>query len=230
MQSKARSYKGSAITVTYDARRCIHAAECVHGLPEVFDTDRRPWIDPDGASAERVADVVRACPTGALAFEPGPGGQPEAAPERNTVTVAADGPLYLRGDLVLAGAEGEPAREIRTALCRCGASKNKPFCDNSHQDAGFTDPGAVAEAKLAPLEAGTEPGSLRITGAANGPLLVEGPLELRAADGKTAARGRKGALCRCGASANKPFCDGSHVAIGFEADALPATAGDDLRR
>lgn len=216
MQRKARSYSGAGITVTYDARRCIHAAECVHGLPEVFDPERRPWIDPDGADPERVAAVVRACPTGALAFEPAPGVEPEAPPERNTVTVAADGPLYLRGDLVLDDGAGETVREIRAALCRCGASQNKPFCDNSHQGAGFAEPGEVPDAKLAPLGDEAERASLRITGAANGPLLVEGPLELRGADGEVAARGRKGALCRCGASANKPFCDGSHVAIGFE--------------
>lgn len=218
MDRKTRSYEGEGITVTYDVRRCIHAAECVHGLPEVFDPERRPWIDPDGADPEKIAAAIRACPTGALAFESTAGVTPEAPPERNRVTVAADGPLYLHGDLLLAGADDEPAREIRVALCRCGASKNKPYCDNSHQDAGFADPGAVPDGKLAPLEDQTERGSLRITGAANGPLLVEGPLELRAADGETTIRGRKGALCRCGASANKPYCDGSHVAIGFEAE------------
>ena len=218
MKSKPRSYKGAGITVSYDARRCIHAAECVHGLPEVFDPERRPWIEPDGASPEQVAAVVKACPTGALEFEPAPGDEPEAAGEKNTVTIVADGPLYLRGDLVL-GVDGQETRGVRAALCRCGASSNKPYCDNSHEKAGFADPGAVADPKLAALEDGGERGSLRITGAANGPLLVQGPLELCGPSGETAAIGRKGALCRCGASANKPFCDGSHVAIGFEAEA-----------
>lgn len=218
MKSKPRSYKGTGITIGYDARRCIHAAECVHGLPEVFDSNRRPWIEPDGASPERVAAAVRACPTGALRFESAPGVEPEAAPPGNTVAIVADGPLYLHGDLVFADAEGEEVREVRAALCRCGSSSNKPFCDNSHQEAGFADPGAVADPKLAPLAAEGERGSLRITGAANGPLLVEGPLELCAASGE-AVSGRKGALCRCGASANKPFCDGSHTAIGFETEA-----------
>ncbi len=78
MKSKPRSYHGAGITVSYDARRCIHAQECVHGLPEVFDPERRPWVDPDGASPERVAAVVRACPTGALQFEPATGGEQEA--------------------------------------------------------------------------------------------------------------------------------------------------------
>jgi len=218
MKSKARSYKGSAITVSYDARRCIHAAECVHRLPEVFDPARRPWIEPDGASPERVAAVVRACPTGALGFAVGEGDQLEEAMEKNTVTIVADGPLYLRGELVLEVGDGEGTRETRAALCRCGASGNKPYCDNSHQEAGFADSGDVADSRLAPPTDEDERGSLRIATAANGPLLLEGPLALRAASGEVVATGRKGALCRCGASANKPFCDGSHVAIGFEAD------------
>jgi CDGSH-type Zn-finger protein/uncharacterized Fe-S cluster protein YjdI len=215
---KPRSYPGAGITVSYDARRCIHAAECVHGLPAVFDPERRPWIDPDGAAPERVAEVVRGCPTGALSFEPAAGIQAEVPAETNTATLVADGPIYLHGDLVLVGGEGEEAREGRAALCRCGASNNKPFCDNSHRGAGFADLGALADPKLAPLDPEGDRGSLRIAAAANGPLLLEGPLELRAASGEVAA-GSKGALCRCGASANKPFCDGSHVAIGFEAEA-----------
>lgn len=218
MESKSRSYKGAGITVSYDARRCIHAAECVHGLPEVFDPQRRPWIEPDGASPERVAEIVRACPTGALRFEAGQGTEAEAAGETNTVAIVADGPLYLRGELVFLSAGGDEVSEVRAALCRCGASSNKPFCDNSHQEAGFTDSGTVADSRLAPLAAEGSRGSLRIAAAVNGPLLVEGPMELCSASGE-AVSGRKGALCRCGASANKPFCDGSHVAIGFEAEA-----------
>ena len=218
MKPKPRAYRGEEITVTYDVRRCIHAEECVHGLPVVFDPERRPWIDPDGASADQVAAVVRACPTGALRYEPGAGGEGEVAPESNTITLAADGPLYLHGDLELAwGPDGHAVRETRAALCRCGASANKPFCDNSHRQAGFADAGAAAAPMLAPMGQ-DETGALRVGLAANGPLLIQGPMKLRAAGGETAATGSKGALCRCGASANKPFCDGSHVAIGFEAE------------
>jgi CDGSH-type Zn-finger protein len=131
--------------------------------------------------------------------------------------VVADGPLYVRGKLSLVDARGDEIAEMRAALCRCGASGNKPFCDSSHREIGFADPGAVPDPKLAPLGAQGERGRLRITPTANGPLRVEGPLELVGATGETIV-GRNGALCRCGASANKPFCDGSHVAIGFEAD------------
>ncbi|MEU7973681.1 (4Fe-4S)-binding protein [Micromonospora sp. NPDC049089] len=64
-----KTYEGQKITVTFEARRCLHAAECVRGLPEVFDTSQRPWIRPDGAEAERLAEVVERCPSGALQYE-----------------------------------------------------------------------------------------------------------------------------------------------------------------
>lgn len=64
-----KSYGGRSITVTFKAGLCRHAAVCVGGLPEVFDTGRRPWIEPDAADAERLAEVVRLCPSGALQYE-----------------------------------------------------------------------------------------------------------------------------------------------------------------
>ncbi|MDP9796110.1 putative Fe-S cluster protein YjdI [Catenuloplanes nepalensis] len=63
-----KSYRGSDITVTFDAGRCRHAAECVRGLPEVFDVSARPWITPDNAGADAVAEVVARCPSGALQY------------------------------------------------------------------------------------------------------------------------------------------------------------------
>lgn len=65
---RGKPYRGDLITVTFDARRCLYAAECVRGLPQVFDTGRRPWISPDAAPADEVADVVRRCPSGALQY------------------------------------------------------------------------------------------------------------------------------------------------------------------
>lgn len=65
-----RAYRGTDVTVTFDATICEHAAECVRGLPSVFDTARRPWILPDGAPADDVVAVVRRCPSGALQIEP----------------------------------------------------------------------------------------------------------------------------------------------------------------
>ncbi|MGW7094501.1 (4Fe-4S)-binding protein [Streptomyces sp. NPDC054874] len=79
--TERKSYEGRSITVTFEAARCEHAAECVRGLPEVFDTGRRPWIRPDGADAGRVAEVVRSCPSGALKYERVDGRErPQASP------------------------------------------------------------------------------------------------------------------------------------------------------
>ncbi|MFX4291583.1 (4Fe-4S)-binding protein [Streptomyces bohaiensis] len=68
-----RTYRGAEITVSFEAALCRHAAECVRGLPQVFDPARRPWIAPDAADADRVADIVRRCPSGALRHRPADG-------------------------------------------------------------------------------------------------------------------------------------------------------------
>ena len=132
-----RNYTGKDINVSYDTRRCIHAAECVRKLPEVFDTQKRPWIQVDNADVDKVADIVMRCPTGALHFERQDGGDPEPIPSGTTVTPVKNGPLYIRGDVKITTAEGEVFSETRVALCRCGASQNKPFCDDSHYKNGF---------------------------------------------------------------------------------------------
>ena len=130
---KPRSYRGKEIDVIYDIKRCIHAAECVRALPEVFDTRARPWIQPEGAEAETIAEVVRRCPTGALRYERRDGGAEEVADEGVSATLVPNGPIYLRGAISIKDADGtEILGDVRAALCRCGASENKPFCDNSH--------------------------------------------------------------------------------------------------
>jgi uncharacterized Fe-S cluster protein YjdI len=64
-----KTYTGTDVDVSFDAAVCAHAAECVRGLPAVFDTQRRPWIQPDGAPADEVVEVVGRCPSGALRIE-----------------------------------------------------------------------------------------------------------------------------------------------------------------
>lgn len=129
-----RAYTAPDVTVYYDARRCIHFAACVRGLPQVFNPDARPWIQAGAAPAVEVAEVVRRCPTGALHYvlRDGPAEQPEPA----TVDVRENGPNFLRGDLTVS-APGGTVRDTRVALCRCGASSNKPYCDGTHRQIGF---------------------------------------------------------------------------------------------
>jgi CDGSH-type Zn-finger protein len=160
-----------------------------------------------------VLDVVRRCPTGALSAERADGAAAEQAEPTNRVVVSNNGPLFLRGELQIEGAADDmPAVQFRAALCRCGASKNKPFCDNSHEAAGFVDHGAVGETGPGTTDDG---GPLVVKGATNGPLLLSGNVSIVSASGRVAWSGTKAALCRCGQSANKPFCDGSHKAAGF---------------
>ncbi len=215
MSESKHQYRGQALTVTWDQRKCIHNGACVRGLPQVFDPKARPWVSPDAAAGDALAKVITDCPTGALTFERHDGGPAEQSDTNNEVTLAKDGPAYLRGDVVLVdGQGGELARTPRAALCRCGASKNKPFCDNSHDDANFRDAGLAADPRLA---GSAEAGCLTIKIAPNGPLIIDGPVALRDAQGTVCASGAKGALCRCGESANKPFCDGADGRVGFEA-------------
>jgi uncharacterized Fe-S cluster protein YjdI len=136
--SKIREYEGPGIVIRYDVLRCIHAAECVDGLRAVFDPDRRPWVDATAASADEIATTVARCPSGALHFARTAGGEDESAPAEGVIRVEANGPLYVRGQLAITDDQGRVVcTDSRVALCRCGASENKPFCDNSHRRVGF---------------------------------------------------------------------------------------------
>lgn len=217
---KAKSYPGRGITVRYSATRCIHAAECVRGLPEVFDPGRKPWVQPDEASPDRVVRVVARCPTGALWAEDDEGERLEERPQgAAAVRVDVDGPLLCFGAVEVRGPDGERiCDDPRSALCRCGQSSARPFCDGSHSAANFRDPGRVGDPKIRKRDATAETHeALRITVARGGPLVLDGPFELVGSDG-VRHPGWKTALCRCGASAEKPFCDGSHRDVGFETD------------
>jgi CDGSH-type Zn-finger protein/uncharacterized Fe-S cluster protein YjdI len=211
MKERLHVFECPAITVSWSRRRCIHVAECVRGLPAVFEPGRVPWIEPAKAAADRVADVVRRCPTGALHFERHDGGAAEPAPAVNTVVPDPDGPFYLSGDVEVVAQDGVAVvRDTRIALCRCGATKNRPFCDGSHWDAGFDDAGRLGEGGAAPQDAAPA-GPLGVAFGAGGPLYLEGRFVLVSARGDARRELGGAELCRCGASRSKPFCDGSHT-------------------
>lgn len=134
----------------------------------------------------------------------------------NVAEVPPAGPLCLTGRIKVEVGGEIAADTDDVALCRCGHSANKPFCDGSHRKVGFDDPGVIQGGRLVPGDE-EEGAAVRIVCATNGPLLVRGPLTVVASDGTT-VQGTKGALCRCGVSTTKPFCDGSHKETGFEAD------------
>ena len=145
-----RHYTDDAIDISYDASRCIHAALCIRGLPAVFDRNRRPWILPSAASADEIANVIAQCPSGALHYKRLDGGPSETAKQPTTIVPTSAGPYYVRGLVQLQSADGSSVLEdLRMALCRCGQSQNKPFCDNSHFSVSFDDPGAIPESEQA---------------------------------------------------------------------------------
>ncbi|NDW53116.1 CDGSH iron-sulfur domain-containing protein [Aliiroseovarius sp. PrR006] len=211
-----KEYTGEEITVTFDLKRCIHARNCFLQLPDVFDPSKRPWVQPDKASAEEVAAMIRTCPSGALAFRRKTGVE-ERAPKINRLAVLENGPLVLAGDVCVEGGD----RETRVALCRCGLSKNKPYCDYSHVEGGFEATGEP-DPKTPPEieEAG---GPADVSRRQNGPLIIDGNLELCSGTGRRIGTVDKAFLCRCGHSKNKPFCDGSHKAAGFKDPAEPTS-------
>jgi uncharacterized Fe-S cluster protein YjdI/CDGSH-type Zn-finger protein len=134
----ARVFRGEKIEVIWEPRLCIHTRNCLRNLPEAFEMGRRPWVDPDAAQPDAVAAAVETCPTGALHYRRTDGGPEEQADDELRVTPARNGPLLLRGRVRIQDREGRLLREdTRVALCRCGASQNKPFCDNSHLTIGF---------------------------------------------------------------------------------------------
>ena len=205
--------RGKLSLIRFEARRCIHSRHCVLDRPDVFVPHvEGEWIHPDAATPDELAALARSCPSGAIQHERLDGGPPDAAPLVNVLRVRENGPLAVNADLTLVG----HGATRRATLCRCGASANKPYCDNSHVAAGFTASGEPATQPSTPLA--QRNGALKITPLKNGPLLVDGNLELCSGTGRTINRATKTALCRCGQSANKPYCDGTHAKVGFTAE------------
>ena len=137
-----REYAGSGITIHDNRRLCAHAGECTEGLASVWRMGEKPWIDPEGADAAAIIEVIEKCPSGALSYSIGDDNPGEAGTDES-VQVSANGPYHVKGGVTL----NDPSRDTgripgQYALCRCGASKNKPFCDGSHWEIKFSDDGA----------------------------------------------------------------------------------------
>jgi CDGSH-type Zn-finger protein/uncharacterized Fe-S cluster protein YjdI len=213
LQNGIETASAPGITIRFEAKRCIHSRFCVLWQPHVYRANvQGPWIDPAADTVEAVVAVAHNCPSGAIRYERHDGGQNEKAPAVNLIYVRENGPLAVRAQIVL---NGTPVG-YRATLCRCGSSKNKPFCDGSHNAAGFLASGEPAAAAAPALD--ERDGPLEILPQRNGPLRVKGNLEICSGTGGTVKRTTGEALCRCGHSQSKPFCDGSHAKVGFLAD------------
>ncbi len=133
-----RTYSNGQIVVHWDSERCIHTGWCAKGYPEVFDTSRRPWVLVDGADTDQIVNTIETCPSGALSYERLDGGPQEVADVPTTVIPWPNGPYFVRGEFEVRDRHGDVFVDgPRATLCRCGQSKNHPFCDLSHRTTGF---------------------------------------------------------------------------------------------
>lgn len=201
---------GAHVDIVYNGARCIHARHCVLGAPGVFRANTPgAWIFPDAATTEELVTVAHMCPSGAIGYRRHDGGGEEAPPPVNLIQLRENGPLGVRANIVL---DGEPIG-MRAVLCRCGASKRKPFCDGSHNDVQFRASGEPDSVESAALP--VRDGPLNIDPEIDGPLVVGGNVEICCGTGRTINRMTSARLCRCGGSSNKPFCDDTHRRNGF---------------
>lgn len=208
----AEVVQGETVQIVYNGKLCIHSRFCVTGAPKVFLANvQGPWIHPDDMDAEELMAVSRECPSGAIQYRRKDGGREEQAPPVNLISVREAGPYAFRGDLSI---DGKPFG-YRATLCRCGASKNKPFCDGSHHDAHFDASGEPPTGDKTQMLA-VRDGPVEVSPQLDGPLMVRGNMEIISGTGRVIARQQAARLCRCGHSNTKPFCDGTHTKVGFK--------------
>lgn len=204
--------EGETVTIHYRGKLCIHSRFCVTGAPKTFLANvEGPWIHPDAMDAQELMAVARECPSGAIQYRRNDGGREEQPPPVNLIRTLEAGPYTFRGELSI---DGEPIGH-RATLCRCGASKNKPYCDGSHHEIGFSasgEPPTGEQTKMLDVR----DGPVEIAPQLDGPLMVRGNMEIIASTGRMVARMTAARLCRCGHSNTKPFCDGTHAKIGFK--------------
>jgi CDGSH-type Zn-finger protein/uncharacterized Fe-S cluster protein YjdI len=201
------------IELEFEGRRCIHARFCVTQGPKVFLANvKGPWIHPEAMPIADVVEIAHNCPSGAIRYQRLDGGAQERAPPVNLASVREGGPYAFRAPLIIDGEE----HGYRATLCRCGASKSKPFCDGSHHEVQFSATGEPPTTQADPIPA--VDGPLAIDPQPNGPLSLRGNLQIVSGTGRVVARTVTANLCRCGGSSTKPFCDGTHAKIGFRSD------------
>lgn len=207
--------EGGDLTLVVDMKKCIHSRFCVTGAPKTFIANVvGPWLHPDETDADLLVEIAHACPSGAIGYRGKGRIADECAPNVNMMRVRENGPNAIHAPLIVAGEDAG----FRATFCRCGASKNKPYCDGSHHDIGFAASGEPETISLDPLA--VRDGPLHVDPQRNGPLRISGNLEICAGTGRVVKRVESAVLCRCGHSKTKPFCDGSHRAAGFEADGV----------
>ncbi|MCZ6632786.1 MAG: CDGSH iron-sulfur domain-containing protein [bacterium] len=136
---KRDTYQGQKITIHDNRSICAHAGFCTDNLASVFRLKQEPWIYPDAADGQAIVEVIRKCPSGALSYTIEDVEYTDSD-HNSAVTIAPNGPYVITGDIDLQDMpRGEGAVQGQCTLCRCGGSKNKPFCDGSHWSNDFKD-------------------------------------------------------------------------------------------
>jgi uncharacterized Fe-S cluster protein YjdI len=143
-----KEFSNGEVTVYWKADLCIHSANCLISLPSVFNSKKKPWINVHAAGSKEIMKAVDACPSRALTYLKSTKfvtSKPRATPKMKSkfarVQILKNGPALVTGNFIVRDAQKKKI-QIDTevvALCRCGGSKKKPFCDGSHQSIGFTD-------------------------------------------------------------------------------------------
>ena len=128
-----KDYTGKDITVHFNLGVCSHNAACVKNLPEVFNVRKRPWIMADNAPVEKVIETIKKCPSGALSYTVN-GEKHTAFHSKKEILIEKNGPYQVFGGITIKDdLDSRPEIETQYELCRCGLSKNKPFCDGAHK-------------------------------------------------------------------------------------------------
>lgn len=140
-----KEYSNDDLTVVWRPGKCIHAAECVKALPEVYKPNDKPWINIENATTDALKAQIEKCPSGALTYYMNNQETTETEASTETmetvatkVQVMKNGPLLVSGDLNVIDADGNSeSKKKTTAFCRCGQSGNQPYCDGTHNKVGF---------------------------------------------------------------------------------------------
>ncbi|SMY08418.1 CDGSH iron-sulfur domain-containing protein [Flavimaricola marinus] len=143
IRNKAVSYKGQVegkeVTISYTPVLCGHIADCQRLHRAVFDPTQKPWIQPENGTLEGITAVIAACPSGALRMSVGEGEPKHIDSDEVSIRVVRNGPYIVKNVELEADFNGEGASQKEYILCRCGHSKNKPFCDGTHYDLKWRD-------------------------------------------------------------------------------------------
>lgn len=134
-----KEYPNEDITIVWQPAKCIHSEKCWRGLPDVFRYGQKPWVDPLGADSDTIVKQIDQCPSGALSYIRNEEKHMNTNEPNVKIKVNKNGPLLLKGEVELSLSDGSSKVEKNIALCRCGASDNKPYCDGSHSKIGFND-------------------------------------------------------------------------------------------